>query len=116
MEDASKDIIYSPTKIRTFEIVAEVNGFLEGGVEDWPAQMQDAVYAALEAKAKQVQLPLAIVHSYCAIDHGDTEAQDKPFVHIIASEIIAADNRFMRAEKSMLKGIIGDIVAGRRTQ
>lgn len=82
--------------IRTFEIVQYISGPLEGELADWPAKIQDAVYAALELKAAEVELPLAIVASRCDIDH-DAEAEGRPnqkfFVHIVASEIVVADER-----------------------
>ncbi len=85
-------------QLRTFELVCNVSGYVEGELKDWPAQMQDAVYAALELKAAELELPLAIVHSYCDIDHGETAAQDQFFVCIIASEIVARDERFTSAQ------------------
>lgn len=82
--------------LRTFEIVQYISGPLEGELADWPANIQDAVYAALEAKAKEVELPLAVVASRCDIDH-DAEAEGRPtqkfFLHIVASEVVMADER-----------------------
>lgn len=82
------------TGIRQFEIVVHVSGWLEGTLEDWPAQIQDVVYAALERKSKEVELPLAIVFSKC--DHEPTLPDDHPqkfYMHIIASEVVMADQR-----------------------
>lgn len=82
--------------IRTFEIVQYISGPLRGELADWPANVQDAVYAALERKAAEVELPLAIVASRCDIDH-DAEADGRPhqkfFLHIVASEVVMADER-----------------------
>lgn len=84
------------TGIRTFEIVQYISGPLEGTFDDWPARIQDVVYAALERKSKEVELPLKIVGSYCGIDH-DAEAEGRPdkkfYLHIVASEIVMADDR-----------------------
>lgn len=84
------------TGIRTFEIVQYISGPLEGELSDWPANIQDAVYEALELKSKQEDLPLAIVASRCDIDH-DAETEGRPhqkfFLHIVASEIVMADER-----------------------
>lgn len=89
------------TGIRTFEIVQYVSAPLPGGMDDWPANIQDQIFAALEAKSKQVELPLVITGSYCGTDYADTEGQpDKYYLHIVASEIIAADEREM-------KGLLG---------
>ena len=76
------------TGVRTFEIVQYVSGFLEGELNDWPANIQDAVYAALERKAREVELPLKVVHSYCNEDIDSTDAQKRFYLHIIASEIV----------------------------
>lgn len=84
----------SSGKIRTFEIVQEVTGILEGGFEDWPAQIQDQVMAALERKAKEVGLMLVLVGAACGMDYGDTEKQDKPYVRIIASEVLVKDTGY----------------------
>jgi hypothetical protein len=77
--------------VRTFEIVQYVTAPLEGKLDDWPANIQDAVYAALDRKAAEVQLPLCIVDSACQVDYGDTPEEDKFFLRIIASEIVAVD-------------------------
>lgn len=82
------------TGIRTFEIVQYVSGWLEGKLEDWPAQIQDAVAAALETKSNEVELPLSIVFSKC--DHDPDLPDDHPrkfWIHIVASEIVMADKR-----------------------
>lgn len=71
--------------VRIFECNQYVTSFLEGGIDDWPAQIQDQLYAAMEAKAKEVQLPLAVVASWC-----DFDFDSKPHVRVILSEIVAA--------------------------
>ena len=43
--------------IRTFDLIVPVSGYLEGTLDDWPAVIQDGVYAALERKAHEVGLP-----------------------------------------------------------
>lgn len=85
--DHAKSLLQAPG-IRTFEIVQYVTGFMEGGVDDWPANMQDAIYAALERKAHEVQLPLKIVHSYCDEDIDSEDERKRFYVHIIASEVV----------------------------
>lgn len=82
------------TAIRTFEIVQYVSGFMEGELADWPSSVQDAVAAALEKKAQEVELTLAIVGARCDIDY--EKADDDPykyFIEIIASEVVVADAR-----------------------
>lgn len=103
-------------RIRTFEIVQYVTNFVEGSIDDWPANIQDAVYKALEQKAKQVELPLTIVASYCDIDYGDTQGQDRPFLRIIASEIIAADSRFYKDAQAQLREMISQMNSTKKTR
>lgn len=83
--------------IRLFEMVQYVTGYIEGEFKDWPAQLQDPIYAALERKSDEVQLPLTIVNSGCLIDHGEAMdgSDDRFYVHVIASEVVAADERTM---------------------
>jgi len=99
-------LIGNPQTIRTFEVVQYVTGYLPGEINDWPDKIQDIIYKALERKAHEVQLPLTIVCSYCDKDYGDTEADDKYFVRIVASEIVAADSRFFKDAQEQLKDII----------
>lgn len=83
------------TGLRTFEIVQYVDGYIEGTFNDWPANIQDAIFAALEWKSKQVGLPLAIVSSKCDHDPDidDTAHPRKFWLHIVASEVVMADDR-----------------------
>lgn len=86
------------TGIRTFEIVQYVTGYLgEGDIDTWPAQIQDQVMAALEKKAKEVELPLAIIHSLCAVEPADDEGEpEKFYVRVVASEVVVADERLVK--------------------
>lgn len=96
----------SPTGVKTFELVQYVNGYLEGELKDWPANIQDAVMQALERKAREVELPLTIVGSYCDLDYGETKGQDRFFLRIIASEIVVKDTGY---EKRMIDGIMREL-------
>lgn len=58
---------------RQFEAVVHVSGPLEGGFDDWPANIQDGIYRALEKKSKEVKLPLIIVNAvyeYDSVEYG----------------------------------------------
>lgn len=82
------------TNIRIFEIFQSVTGYMDGALDDWPANIQDVIYKALEIKAKQERLPLAIVHSECKVDPDFPEGHPNRFyVHVVASEIVVADER-----------------------
>lgn len=106
-----------PTGLKTYEIVQYVTGFLPGELQDWPAQVQDAIYAALERKAKEVELPLAIVASYCTMDPALEEGGiDRPLIHVIASEIVVADSRFLRDTEQQMREAFSNLLAGRPLQ
>lgn len=85
-------------QIRTFEAVVYTSVLVEGTLTDWPQQMQDQVYEALERLAHKVQLPLTIVAAYGDLDYGDDGKPDRPYVRIVASEIVARDMRFSSDE------------------
>jgi len=97
-----------PTGVRTFEMIQYINGWLEGGMSDWPAQIQDAIMAALGKKAEEVGLPLTIVACYCDMDYGETREKDRPFIRVIASEIVVKDVGFIsEAERAIQQAIKG---------
>lgn len=102
----------NPTRIRTFEILQYVTAPLDGEIQDWPANIQDAIYEALERMSQRVQLPLTIVASYCAIDYGESKEYDRPYLHIIASEIVVADASYMD-EKARLERLIHEHVTSK---
>lgn len=82
------------TGIRTFEVIVDVSVPLEGTLDDWPPLIQDGIFSALEAKAHEEQLPLLIVASRCDEDHDVPKGQiGRYFLHVIASEVVAADER-----------------------
>lgn len=69
--------------IRTFCLTVNVSGFLEGNLGDWPANIQDKVLEALEAKSEAEELPLAITNAQCGYD------EDEGFyVNVWASEVV----------------------------
>ncbi len=86
---AAKAQIRDP-KIRTFEIVQYITGPLEvENMSDLSQQMQDQIMAALDAKSKQVELPLAVVAVRCDFDPDvPDDSPRKFFLHVIASEIV----------------------------
>lgn len=79
--------------LRTFEILQYVSGFVEGELKDWPANIQDVVYKALEDKSKEVELPLVVVASKCDHDPDEPNPNLKFWLHIVASEVVMADQR-----------------------
>lgn len=81
-EDLRGPAVFAP--IKTYELVVDTSVVLAGTIDDWPAKAQDAVLEALERKSKEVGRPLKIVMSRSGRDDG------KPYIHVIASEIVAA--------------------------
>lgn len=75
-------------KIRTFELIVNVSSLLEGTIDDWPSNIQDGIYEAMERKADEVGLPLAIVHSGC--EHDIDEGY---YIRVIISEVVMGDDR-----------------------
>lgn len=78
------------TGVRTFECIQYVTGPLDGTLEDWPAQIQDAAHAAMERKSQEEQIPLTVVAAYCDKDHDAIDPRKTWFVRIILSEIVVA--------------------------
>lgn len=91
MLPATGEVVH-PGGIRTFSMIVNVSVHLAGTFEDWPSQIQDGIYAALEKKAHELQLPLVIVYSNAGVD---IDNNDMPFVHVIASEVVVADEHVM---------------------
>lgn len=100
------------TGIRTYELTQTINGPLPENSElkDWPQQMQDEVYKALEKLANQVMHPVTIVASGWGIDYGEARdgSQDRCYVRVTASEIVAKDQgyekRLIDAKLALLNG------------
>lgn len=74
--------------IQTFECIVNVSGHLDGGLDDWPSNIQDGVYKALEDTAAREKLPLAVVYSACEYD-----IDDGHYLRIVLSEVVTADER-----------------------
>lgn len=103
------------TGIRTFQLVQYTTGLLEGEIENWPNNIKDAIYQALEAASEKFELPLTVVYSRADFDVAEEVGQqDRPYVHVIASEIVVADTRYTKV-RDEVKSIIADAIAGRKT-
>lgn len=101
------------TGLKVFDLVQNVSGYLEGDISDWPANIQNQIYEALETKARQVMLPLHIIHSYCGIEPSEAPGgRDTFYAHVIASEIVVVDEGVMAREKAQLAQIIKNIKGG----
>lgn len=87
-------------KIDTYEAVQWMTGPIELGpdatLDDLPNKLQDIVYAALERKADEVQKPLMVVRVLCGREPEPVDVHHEWYLHVIASEVIAADSRKIR--------------------
>lgn len=71
-------------QVRTFDMVQNISGPVEGEINDWPSHMQDTIYFALEQIKKKHQLPSMplIVMSRC-----DWDLDQGWYVHVIAQHV-----------------------------
>lgn len=88
------------TGIRIFDGVFPVDGPLAGELKDWPANIQDPIYKAIEELSFVTQLRLALIASRCDIDHGETEAQDQWYIHVIISEVVVGHADLLHKQKA----------------
>lgn len=86
--------LISPHKsVRQFDCVVYVDAYPGPEMEDWPANVQDAVYGALEALAKRISLPVTIVASKCEPDVDYTGPGERFICIVVAAEIVIVDTR-----------------------
>ena len=76
--------VYHVPGIRIFECVVNVTGYLEGELDDWPANIQDKIYLALERKADEAKIPITVIFSYCGHD-----VDEGHYIYVLASEVVA---------------------------
>lgn len=70
MEPKQDDLIVVRAKaLRVFELRADVTGYLPGELKDWPANIQDQIYAAMERCIKKTRVKgLDVIQSRCGRD------------------------------------------------
>jgi hypothetical protein len=68
-----------PTKYRVAELVANVTARLDGSINDWPANIQDQIYMALERQSHRSRVNFSIIQSY-----SDVDVDSGPYVHVVA--------------------------------
>lgn len=69
------------TSVRTWDLVVKVDGFLDGGLVDWPANIAEQIIAGIEVLQKQKGLKLEVVESYCNMD------EDGFYLHVIVQHV-----------------------------
>lgn len=82
------------TQLAVFDLVVPISGPMDVPFEDWPAALTDPICKALEVKSAEIEKPLAIVYAeYKTNVDVPMEAPGYHYVHVIASEVIVADER-----------------------
>lgn len=64
------------------ELIVNVSAVMPGSITDWPANVQDGVYAALERVIMRSHIPYEIVASY-----SDVDVDTGPYIRVIGQAI-----------------------------
>lgn len=68
------------------DLIVSVRPAIHGEFNDWPAQLQDHFYKAIENYALKTMLPWTILSSHTGVDP-DTG----PFAHVVISAIVVVN-------------------------
>jgi hypothetical protein len=69
--------------LKIFELHADVTGYMEGQLQDWPPNIQDVIFAAMERVIKKTRVKgLDVIQSFC----GRGEADQRYHVTVICCE------------------------------
>lgn len=82
MDDKDPRAAVPATHVKVAELIANVTHQLDGSIKDWPSNIQDGVYAALERIVKRTDMPYEIVAAY-----SDTDVDSGPFIRVIAAAL-----------------------------
>lgn len=66
------------THANIVDLHVSVDRGLQGGLMDWPAEIQDKLFAEIEAHEKKEGVKCEVLNSRCALDF-----DDKPFLHLV---------------------------------
>lgn len=90
-----KDTVIGTRQPRVFTIEVDVSGPLAGELNDWPANIQEGIYAALDRLAERERVPVAIVYSECERDFAHMDPfKDRWYINVVASEVfMGVDHR-----------------------
>lgn len=82
-QDDSVEYIVRAKALKVFDLRATVTGYVEGELKDWPPNIQDAIYAAMERVIKKTRVKgLDVIQSFC----GREEADQRYHVTVICCE------------------------------
>jgi hypothetical protein len=74
--------IHGEARVRTWDMVQEVDGMLPPDFKDWPASVTEKIYEGVELLATRIGLPLRIMHAHC-----EKEPEGTIFAHVIVQYI-----------------------------
>jgi len=65
----SDDITIKIPRGRVYELRADVTGYLPGGLKDWPPNIQDEIYAAMERLQTRTKIKaFDVIQAFCSRD------------------------------------------------
>ncbi len=106
-------VVDKTTDIRTFEGAFPISGKLDVPFADWPSNIQDGIWEALDALASKVELPLQVVYAEYRTDPDvPEEAPGRHYLHVVVSEVVMADertidrNRVIRELPEEIRGLL----------
>jgi hypothetical protein len=74
--------LHGDPNVRTWDMVTEVSGPLEGELADWPSHIKEHVMAGVYVLEKKVGLPVKVTRSYC-----ERDVDGSFYVHVIAQYV-----------------------------
>lgn len=77
--------VFVAEPLREFIMTVYIDGFLQGDIKHWPANIVEPILEKLEALEKKNGFSIEIVQSYCSIDYG--VHIDKNYIYVRALEI-----------------------------
>lgn len=88
--------------IRTFEMTVVISGKLDLPYDEWPDVVKDRIEEALELRSQIEKIPLTVVYGEYKEDYDlDEDAPGRHYLHVIASEIVMADERTIDPRRIM---------------
>lgn len=72
----------SQKHVRIATMVVNVSAVMPGTIDDWPANIQDGVYAALERLCMRKRTDFVILKSF-----SETDMDSGPYVYVVAGAL-----------------------------
>jgi hypothetical protein len=75
----SEDITIKIPRGRVYELRANVTGYLPGGLSDWPPNIQDEIYAAMQRLQTKTKIrEFDVLQAFCTKD-----VDDEPYYVVV---------------------------------